>query len=1227
MKTFSSSASAVLAQHPRTAARVVLGLVASVLVMLLVLMGMSAGPNGATVFAQETESPTESPSEPPSTEPAIQLLNPTPYDVGFPASDPPAVSDANDGVDELYHLVAWTANTPPNAVIEAYYTPKTAAGVPLPEITIGALQQVPGAPDTWEYYWDIPQNVNDGPGEITVRLFTATLAGFEEVANDTVEVEMENKDEDAPPNGDGDFVAGTVELTWPTQNGELGFYKPRGGAWRTLVDISRSSTGYFSYIHYTKSAPGVEEPEWTLCASAGGGGAARQQCTLAEGDRPSELTALRVILEEAQDFFGVAAFSSESSDAHRIRPYVQHPSDMSFSLAPLATTDAPGATYRRVVQPNAQTGEPHQCLALVAEVRDDRERLVQGANIDVHAVGPNDQLQFGDEDVMANPCCGLAVEGGSSSAYKVPDRGNHAIEPGENCDRGSEEGGQGHNEKPLEGEQGDHNRPAAPDEKHRESPTGSGLSGGSGAGFGRWNFHLWSPNVGLTDVTAWIDDEPLATESETRAPDTDTLEEGEPSANVTLQWLPSPMSVSIDPPSDTAAVGDCNKYTVRVRSGTTAVRGINVDVHATGPNNDLDFCDPGEGSPREAPQNTGNEDEPHAPEDEGEAHHRSDSPENPETQHTEGQTDDQGNFVIGITSPVSGDSLIEAWIDGEKEANNDVQDSAEASARATKSWASSIEDAEVSFMNPSPYGGSGSNVSRKEDADSRYHIVTRVDAVGVPGVELHLSSDDGTTFTKIGDASQVGGTDTWELFWDVNVPDGDYILRAQIAGTNKIEDQNIVVNNTEPTPQTPDDAPAFETVEITRPTNGQSAPFIERKTPVTGVASAGTEGVDLFYTKVGAKDTPQSADWISCGFAQPGDDNRFEGECTLQGSDQAAQVKGIAAIAYDCVNASCNPAPGTTTSPRQPGARESGDAHRVFGFEGRPFITMEPAEASDKPETCRRFVVAVFDETGQAMGDQNVDIHLTGPSDDASFCTPPDGASARRAPTDGGHTHEAGTEDQGFHEGTPRTKHVEGETNSSGRFSFGITSSVEGDSQLESWVDQNDNDTRDDEPGDTSVMHWSKTGSGGGGPRECTITGDSGNNTLRGTAGDDVICGRGGKDTIHGLGGNDIIRGGGGHDDLRGNGGNDRIFGSGGLDILRGGKGNDVMNGNAQDDVLRGFTGNDRLIGGSGDDSLRAGGGRDVLRGKTGNDTMNGGRGFDRCSGGRGRDIARNCER
>jgi Ca2+-binding RTX toxin-like protein len=591
----------------------------------------------------------------------------------------------------------------------------------------------------------------------------------------------------------------------------------------------------------------------------------------------------------------------------------------------------------------------------------------------------------------------------------------------------------------------------------------------------------------------------------------------------------------------------------------------NIDIHASGPDDNLSFCDPTDANPRAAP------DEPetdHTSEGPGQSSHAGSSPL---IKHTEGFTSEDGDFTFGVISNVQGDSTIQAWFDedwGDDVVDTDVIESFEEIATATVSWGATLETAQVGFVNPSAYGnptdggGDGTQVSNVRDADNRYHIVTRTNAVAAPGMELFIS-EDGESFTKLGDATQIGGTDTWEFFWDVNIPDGVYTLRAQLFGTSRNEDIEITVNKTGPGPSDQDPTPAEETVEITSPVDGSVVGISRREINVRGATSAGADGVDLFYTKAPSFNTPTADDWIFCGFVKPASGS-FNGKCTMDPSDQAAHITGIAAIAYDCFQSGCSGQ--ENESPfRDPGENDSGDAHRIFGLEADPIISLEPAEAQEQIGFCQRFELKVADTSGQALGGENVDIHVSGP-EDIVFCDP-EGASTRRAPGDGGHV-TGDDPNEGTHE--DGTKHIEAETGRGGRVIFGLNSRNAGDTQISAWIDRTENDVPDSgEPLDTSVMHWRTKSQVG----RCTKVGTRGRDILRGTRGRDKLCGKGGRD------------------------------------------------------VLRGVRGNDILVGGRGKDKLIGGRGRDRLKGGRGNDRLRGGRGRDRCTGGRGRDSFATCER
>lgn len=1176
----------------RVAARMALGFVAAVLCLAVVLAGASMGMSGSLAFSQ----PSPSGSSPTGPEgPSIAFVNPPILEEGYV----PVIADRDDKVDSDYHIVAWTGGVIEDPIIEAAVQPMvtTPMGDRIPlgnEITVGTLSPVAGSPHSWELYWDIPQTVPNGDAIMTVRLFEDGILGFEEVANHAIDVTIDKE-------------ADTTELVWPTQNGPIGFFKPRGGSFRSYVDFTTSHPGAEfgtrADAYYSTSDPG-SVPTWSLCLTASGSNNTGGTCTLTGKDLGSQVTAL---MTEAQTCrtTGLCLLVQASNDAHVVRPYFVDPHELTLDIEFRTTTESP-MVGRQIAGDRAPTGpdgtDADKCIAIQAVVRDELDRPVLGANVDWHITGPNDQLQFGQEDVEAN-----LLFDNSSSTYKVADKGGHQSEVGRNCDPEQDEP----DSPRTQGEQGDHNVPVRDDIKHRETSSGTGLDGGSGAPRGGWWTDIYSPSVGLTQVTAWIDNEQVPDDSVNPDADDDVMQDDEPRDTLTAQWLPENATITADPLGGSGPAGSCQRYVLKLRAGTTPVRNLNVDIHARGPNNDLDFCEPTDGSIRQAPDTASAN---HTGEDTGESAHAGDPPQ---VQHTEGEADDAGNFVFGIVSPEAGDTTITAWIDGTKGNNDDAQGAAPAEPAVTfsHSWASSTGDVEVSFVSPSGFGGDGNaggdEISAKDDGAPGYHIVTRVDApAAIEGVELLIAPSGSQTFSSLGQMSRIGNSDTYELNWAVDLADGNYVLRARILGTNVIEERAVTVNNQ--TATAPPDQPAnqqAETASIANPAVGAGVAFVNRSVEINGRASAGAEGVDLFYTKAPAKDTVASAAWISCGYADLNGGGTavqdFKGNCALAGSDQPGQVTGVAAITFDCLEPAGNATPGGTPG-RCQGGRDAGDAHRIFGFEAQPIVNVEPAEAAAQPGDCQRMVMTIRDQTGQAIGGVNVDLHARGPEDNVDFCDPEDGpAHQRGAPNEGGHEVEAGQEDQGYHDEATGadTSHVEGTNNPSGRFVFGLSSDVEGDTELLAWFDRADNDVKDaDEAEDTSIVHWETAGGGGA----CDISGSAGPDTLTGTEASERICGFGGNDTITGGGGNDTIAAGGGRDVVRGNAGADLVQGSSGFDRLFGGGGGDQLRGGGGNDTIRGHRGNDRLFGH---------GGRDALGGGPGRDTCNGGKGRDRASG------------
>ena len=1066
--------------------------------------------------------PVASPTQPPL---AVTLLNPSTKIDAIPR-----ISDLNDGTDEAFRIVAGATVTT-NSVVEAYFTPiDSLTGNELTEVTIGLMQPVPGHEGVYERYWDIPGSVPDGPGVLTVRVYQDTIDGFEERGSDSIDVEV---DRTADPS-----VTETVSLKWPQTGGALGFYRPSAGAWRTVLDVTKSA-GATSAIAYYSTTPIGGQPKFTRCGNIQAGKLSIV-CTLSALDVPSSVTMIAVIPEvrQAEQRTALGAI-----DATVVSPFLQEPERMNIEFVTETLRALKGSA----------------CLAFQTKVTDELGRPVAGANVDLHAQGPTDQLQLRDRGAAPDsvPHVTQVVERRCPALVpidlnRILLEGTEAVAP---------------TTVPLQSE---HNVPGHSDIKHIELKNGSGLEIlDTPLPIGVNSWLVISNEAGFTDLSAWIDDEDVANETDQRPPDNDGWEEGEPMATARAQWLNADIKISADPLGTTGGLGQCVPYTIKARSGRDAVPSINVDVHVSGPG--VQFCDPEGATPRRSPDKG-----EHTSADEMKGSHEQQAPV---VDHTEGETDEVGNFVVGVTSTEPGDTTLSAWIDGEKGLDDDVQDGIEAfnsTVTVTTNWVADPTDLKLSFLSPSGFGaGGGNRLSFFQDADNDFDIAVRVGYPGsVPGVEIQREVPlNSGTWAGLGTATQIPGTDTYELSVR-GLAAGIHKLRAIVPGTGQFVERQIEVGQATDNPLTPNDD-AWDSAELTNPANGARLSFFRGAATLSGIASSGAEGIDLFYAKTGAKDTPGPTDWITCGYADlsgtTAGPQAFSGRCELQGSDQPHQVSAVAASTYDCTVAGCDAAPppppaqaGLPRNPRSPGQNESGDANRVFGFDGDTLVAIEPAESALPVGDCHVFVLYLADQTGQRIPRANVDLHLSHPDDAASFCASEE-VGMGRSPDGGGHTP---TESDAWVHADPAAAdvhHIEGETLPDGSFAFGVTSAAIGDSLVSGWYDMTDDDVvTEGEKSDSALVHWFV-------PSVCTIVGTRKADVVKGTPERDVICGRGGADVISGLGGNDL------------------------------------------------------LIGGYGPDVLRGGGGRDVLRGGPGRDRLNAGPGGGVCRGGPGKDLSRRC--
>lgn len=128
-------------------------------------------------------------------------------------------------------------------------------------------------------------------------------------------------------------------------------------------------------------------------------------------------------------------------------------------------------------------------------------------------------------------------------------------------------------------------------------------------------------------------------------------------------------------------------------------------------------------------------------------------------------------------------------------------------------------------------------------------------------------------------------------------------------------------------------------------------------------------------------------------------------------------------------------------------------------------IFVTPTSANGSNGSCVELEVLAR-RGGTPFNAANVDIHVRGPEPAPTFC-PVAGGGTSRPPESGGHsnsTHEDGT------------LHAEGETDASGRFVFGVSSAASGTTQVQVWIDRDDDDTLNAEPNKTATITWQPAG-------------------------------------------------------------------------------------------------------------------------------------------------------
>ncbi|MEA2433965.1 MAG: hypothetical protein QOG54_1422 [Actinomycetota bacterium] len=526
--------------------------------------------------------------------PEIKLLYPTSLYTGHV----PELTDVQPN-----HFAAWVKELPPNPLVEFEVGP--IGGGPLPG---GGLAQTidatrVGNSNTWQAFFTIPGSFPEGSQyEVRARLYS----GQEAVASAVQTVSINKSD--VPP------AAQVVELTSPAMGDTMGFYTQGNQAFGILTGNASTDTDQVR-VFYTLSGEGAA-PAWKSCGSGRveTNKTFRARCTLAAGDAASGVTAVAAVANNTPPPSPPNQTADDAADAHRVFPYAQVPSSV-------------------FVNPVAIKTDPNTCLKVSALARDQFSRPIPGANIDVHAEGPNDQLRFArDDDTPVT---------NTTDDFQAPDKSHSEKEPAVKCSNFM-----------ADGEQGDHNVVGPPDRKHIESVDGTSDDG-------LFQFALYSGAVGTTSITAWVDSN-----------NDDLMGNSEASGGVQVGWGENPqppqLAITLQPTNPSAARGSCQRMEALARQGGNPVPNANIDVHAAGPDPSVTFCPVSDGSANRAP-------------DQGE--HTSGAHADG-TKHIEGETDSFGRFTFGVLSSNEGSTAVTAWIDT---TDDDIQAS-EPSQSATITW-------------------------------------------------------------------------------------------------------------------------------------------------------------------------------------------------------------------------------------------------------------------------------------------------------------------------------------------------------------------------------------------------------------------------------------------------------------------------------------------------------------------------------------------------------------
>ncbi|HEX8099241.1 MAG TPA: hypothetical protein VF660_03455 [Actinomycetota bacterium] len=579
------------------------------------------------------------------------------------------ISDKPDGTDSFYHFVLRLKDTEGLGDITGVEIQIEDGDADVNFETIGSATRV-GTTDTWELFWDLNSqpatDVDNDPGFVRAAVFTTTEGGPNFVPSSTGEAVTFRDQTDE-----------TAEITEPDNGDPAQAFNYDADA---NIEIRMQGTASSNIttadqieLYYTKQSDPAVDPDWIDCEDAVtvSSGTWSGFCQLATNENPDDVTAVAVRTDDSA-LPQANEMGTESGDAHRVTGSVK-------SAAP---------TVVQITRESPATETVGRCTTYTAKIFTQQTGgdEVVGANIDVHATGPTDDLQFAvnanDPDTNGD---------GVSDTFAAPTGGGHtAVEPAAGCDQvetTSDAGDDNDSEATGSNEAYHSTGDSNPDTKHIEGTTDAN-------GF---QFSLDSDAAGTTTIVAWFDG------------NDDDLPTGEVSATITQTWQNPGITVS--PTSDTQTVGLCNTYTVTVADGNNQpMTNFNIDVHATGPSDDLQFAvnnddtnDPNDGvsDAFQAPNLGGHATEAAAgcdtagePADVGDDNDTDSSSSQegvtanangPDEKHIESTSSSNQNngFQFSLDSDAAGSTTIVAWIDLD---DDDVKDATEPSASPGKTW-------------------------------------------------------------------------------------------------------------------------------------------------------------------------------------------------------------------------------------------------------------------------------------------------------------------------------------------------------------------------------------------------------------------------------------------------------------------------------------------------------------------------------------------------------------